>query len=398
MSASRNPPPWPTALVVPAGTTAPTRSPAAGLPTTGPKAIVVVRDAQRPAARPGLDARGRHRGRAGRDRLARRAQRAAPLDRARARPGRAGPVPRGQARHRPADRERLLLRLRRSPSRSSPTTWPSSRSGCRRSSRPGSGSAAAGSPRSTRPRRSSPTSRSSWSWSTSRATSTPAEVMEVGGGELTIYDNLDAKSGERVLGRPVPRPAPAHHPAASAAFKLMRTRRRVLAGLGEEPAAAAHLRHRVADPGRAQGVPAAAGGGRPARPPQARRGAGPVLASPTRSAPGWRCSTPRAASSGGSWRTTRGSGTRRPATRSSTPRTSPRAQLFETSGHLPYYADTHVPADADGGRGLLPQADELPVAQPDLPARAAAPTGSCRCGCSSSARSTGTRSPAWCTA
>ena len=36
--------------------------------------------------------------------------------------------------------------------------------------------------------------------------------MEVGGGELTIYDNLDAKSGERVLGRPVPRPAPAVAP------------------------------------------------------------------------------------------------------------------------------------------------------------------------------------------
>ena len=32
-----------------------------------------------------------------------------------------------------------------------------------------------------------------------------------------------------------------------------------------------------------------------------------------------------------------------------------KAQLFETSGHLPYYADEHVPAHAAGGRGLLPQ-------------------------------------------
>ena len=61
----------------------------------------------------------------------------------------------------------------------------------------------------------------------------------------------------------------------------------------------------------------------------------------------------------------------------------------------------HVPADAPGrgarrgradpqaGPGLLPEADELPDAQPDLRAPAAGRTGSCRCGCSSSARSTG---------
>ena len=38
-----------------------------------------------------------------------------PLDRARAGAGRAGPLPAGQARHRPADHQRLLLRLRRRP-------------------------------------------------------------------------------------------------------------------------------------------------------------------------------------------------------------------------------------------------------------------------------------------
>ena len=37
--------------------------------------------------------------------------------------------------------------------------------------------------------------------------------MEVGGGELTIYDNLDAKTGKVCWSRPVPRPAPAVHPA-----------------------------------------------------------------------------------------------------------------------------------------------------------------------------------------
>ena len=40
--------------------------------------------------------------------------------------------------------------------------------------------------------------------------------------------------------------------------------------------------------------------------------------------------------------------------------------LFHTSGHLPYYADSDVPADGVRGRELLPQGDELPDAQPDL--------------------------------
>ena len=48
--------------------------------------------------------------------------------------------------------------------------------------------------------------------------------------------------------------------------------------------------------------------------------------------------------------------------------------LFHTSGHLPYYADTMYPAHEDGGRGVPPQGDELPDAQPDLPlARALLP-------------------------
>ncbi len=58
-----------------------------------------------------------------------------------------------------------------------------------------------------------------------------------------------------------------------------------------------------------------------------------------------------------------------------------KAQLFQTSGHLDWYADGMYPPDADGrgegrrgqrhqaGAGLLPQADELPVPQPDLPFR-----------------------------
>ena len=58
-----------------------------------------------------------------------------------------------------------------------------------------------------------------------------------------------------VLEGPVPRPAPADHPAHPG-VQADAHRRRVLARQREEPAAAAHLRHRLADQGRAQGAPA----------------------------------------------------------------------------------------------------------------------------------------------
>ncbi len=179
----------------------------------------------------------------------------------------------------------------------------------------------------------------------------------------------------------------------------MRIGRGVLARLGEEPAASAGLRYGVADPGRAQGVPAAARGGGTPRPPQARRRAGPVLASPTRSAPGLAVFHPK----GGIIRRelenySRAPRTRRPATPFvDTPHIT-KGQLFETSGPPAVLRGHDVPAHAAGGRGVLPQADELPVPQPDLPGARDGRTGSCRCACSSSARCTGTRSPAWCTA
>ena len=148
----------------------------------------------------------------------------------------------------------------------------------------------------------------------------------------------------------------------------------VLAGQREEPAAAADLRHRVGDPGRAEGLPAAARGGREARPPQARRRARPVLASPTRSAPAWRSSTPRAASSAGRWRTTSGSGTSEAGYEFvNTPHITKEGAVRDLRAPA-VLRGRHVPADGDGGRGLLPQADELPDAQPDLPvARAVLP-------------------------
>ena len=59
------------------------------------------------------------------------------------------------------------------------------------------------------------------------------------------------------------------------AFKLMNWPAPTGAAI-QQPDAAAHLRHRVAQQGRTQGLPAPAGGGREARPPQDRQGPRPV--------------------------------------------------------------------------------------------------------------------------
>ncbi len=212
-------------------------------------------------------------------------------------------------------------------------------------------------------------------------------------------DHLRQRAQGRVAGLegPLPRAAPADHPAHPG-VQADAVGGRLLAGEREEPAAAAHLRHRVGDPGRAEGLPAAAGRGREARPPQARRRARPLLL------PGRDRLRPRRVPPQGR-RDPAGDGGLRPAaararrasSSSRTPHIS-KEGLFETSGAPAVLRRRHVPADGDGGRGLLPQGHELPDAQPDLPLRAAGPTASCRCGCSSSAPSTATRSPGSCTA
>ncbi len=102
----------PASVAVAAGTTAADALAAAGVALTGPSGAVVVRDLATDALRdldwaPDAGCPGR----AGRAGLRRRPLGAAALDRARDGPGRAGPVPGHPARHRPADRERLLLRL-----------------------------------------------------------------------------------------------------------------------------------------------------------------------------------------------------------------------------------------------------------------------------------------------
>ena len=160
---------------------------------------------------------------------------------------------------------------------------------------------------------------------------TPREVMEVGRRRADHLRQPRRRVRQDLLVRPVPRPAPAVHPA-DRRVQAHALGRRLLARQREEPAAAAGLRHRVADPRRAQGVPAAAGGGRPARPPQARRRPRPVPLPRRDRLRASRSSTPRAASSAARWRTTRAAGTRRRATSSSTPRTSPRGSCSRPPG------------------------------------------------------------------
>ncbi len=141
------------------------------------------------------------------------------------------------------------------------------------------------------------------------------EAVEVGGGELTIYDNLDPATGEvcwKDLCRGPHLPTTRHIPA----FKLMRTGgaywrgseknpqlQRIYGTAWESRAVQDDYLHLLAE---------------------AENGATTASSVPSstcsrsrrRSAAGSRCSTPRAASSGGSWRSTRGSGTSKPATSS----------------------------------------------------------------------------------
>ena len=79
------------------------------------------------------------------------------------------------------------------------------------------------------------------------------------------------------LAGPVPRPARPEHPPAGQRLPADPVRRGVLARVREEPAAAARLRHRVADQGRAARLPRAHRRGGASRPPPARHRAGPVL-------------------------------------------------------------------------------------------------------------------------
>ena len=170
------------------------------------------------------------------------------------------------------------------------------------------------------------------------------ESVEVGGAELTIYDNVDPKTGETVWkdlcrGPHLPNTGVIGNGCAAHA-----RRRRLLARLGEEQAAAAHLRHGLADartscaPTRTRLEEAAQ-----ARPPQARRRARPVLVPRgDRLRPGGLPPQGRHHPQGDGELLAR-SATSKTATSSSTPRTSPRATCSRPSGHLDWYKEGMFP-------------------------------------------------------
>ena len=143
-------------------------------------------------------------------------------------------------------------------------------------------------------------------------------------------------------------------------------RRRVLARQREGPDAAAHLRHGVGVEAGARRAPPPARGGREARPPQAGRRARPAQL-PARA----RRRARRVAPEGR--HRPQADGGLQPARATSsggyqfvyTPHLA-NAKLFETSRPPRLVRRRHVPADGDGQRHVLPEADELPDALPDL--------------------------------
>ncbi len=176
---------------------------------------------------------------------------------------------------------------------------------------------------------------------------------------------------------PLPRPARAEHPHDRQRLGPDPHRRRLLAGEREEPAAAAHLRHRLADQGRAARLPGAPRGGRQARPPQARQGARPVLVpgrdrlGPVGVAPARR-HRPQEMEQHARRRHKRGRLHLRVHA------AHLQAGPVPQSNHLVTYKEGMFPPihhgrgarrarrDHQAGPGLLPQADELPDAHPDL--------------------------------
>ncbi len=147
------------------------------------------------------------------------------------------------------------------------------------------------------------------------------ESVEVGGAELTVYENVDGKTGE-VFWRDLCRGP--HLPST----------RMVGNGWALSRVAAAYWRGSEKNP-QLQRIYGTAWPTKDElrayqgrieealkRDTAASAPSSTSSPSPTRSGPGSRSSTPRAASSGARWRTTRVVGTRRPATSSSTRRTS----------------------------------------------------------------------------
>jgi threonyl-tRNA synthetase len=168
-----------------------------------------------------------------------------------------------------------------------------------------------------------------------------AEVMEVGGGELTIYDNLDAKTGERCWGDLCRGP---HLPSTRliGAFKLMRTAAAYWRGSEKNPQL--QRVYGTAWPTRDQLKEHLALLAEAARRDHRKLGAELDLFSfPDEIGSGLAVFHPK----GGIIRRELEAYSRQRHEQAgysfvNTPHIT-KAQLFETSGHLPYYADTMFP-------------------------------------------------------
>ncbi len=220
------------------------------------------------------------------------------------------------------------------------------------------------------------------------------EVMEVGGGELTIYDNVDPKTGKRRWGDLCRGP---HLPSTRhiGAFKLMRIAAAYWRGSEKNPQL--QRVYGTAWPTRDALKAYLAMLEEAAKRDHRKLGAELDLFSfPDEIGSGLAVFHPK----GGIIRRELENYSRRRHEEAgysfvNSPHIT-KGQLFETSGHLPYYAETMFPPMQMEGAEYYLKPMNCPFH--NLIFRAAGGrTGSCRCGCSSSAPSTGSRSRASCT-
>ena len=179
----------------------------------------------------------------------------------------------------------------------------------------------------------------------------------------TIYDNV-RQDGERPWGDLCRGP---HIPSTKLignAFKLMRSAAAYWRNSEKNPQAPAHLRHGLADQGRAQGPPSGSPRPRSATTAGSARSS-TCSASPTSSARARRV-PPQGRHHQARWRTTSAGATSRRASSTSGRPTSPRTGCSTPPGTCPT-TDTMFPAMEFEGTEYRPR-DELPdAAQPHLP-------------------------------
>src|SRR5581483_5977033 len=273
--------------------------------------------------------------------------RAAALDRAPARRGRAAPVPGGEDRDRPADRERLLLRLR--VSRADPRGRPRADRGRDRPRAEGGArvDARGGLPRGGE--------------EALRRRAVQGRARRRGRGRhLAVH--------ARRLHRPLPRAAPAEL-GADQGGQAHRPRRRILARRRAQHTADPDLRRRLLYAGRSRRAPRGTRGGAAPRPPPARTAARPV---PLRRALA-RLAVLAPKGDGDLERDRAHPPPRERQTR--LPGSAHAADLRQSPlGHLGPLGEVpreHVPDPARGRADLRDQADELPGTHAPLRARPA---------------------------